>query len=191
MKRGGIVAGQIVHGMRSFVRRGGRSPSVVELNALVLEVCELCRPQIEQAHVRLSVNPAPGEIPVEAELLEIQQVLVNLVQNAAQAVATCERDERRVAIGTRVESGVAVVEVADSGPGFPTELAEKSFAPFFSTKPDGLGMGLSISRTLLERYHGQLWGKNRAGGGAVVGFQLPLVIRNEFPASTSTDCVCR
>ncbi len=83
------------------------------------------------------------------------------------------------------------MEVADSGPGFPNGSAEESFAPFFSTKPEGLGMGLAISRTILERYQGRLWGKNRDQGGAIVGFSLPLSPTHESQAFESTDCLCR
>ncbi|REK09052.1 MAG: hypothetical protein DWQ37_19530 [Planctomycetota bacterium] len=191
LKRAALRAGQIVRSMRNFVRAGGGQRSVVELNALVREVCDLCRPQLEQAQVQWSVDLAVGEIIVEADPLEIQQVVVNLVQNAAQAVAACDREDRHVDIRTCVEGHNATVEVADTGPGFGTAGAEESFAPFFSTKPEGLGMGLSISRTILERHDGRLWGRNRAGGGAVVGFQLPLATEHEQHVSTSNDCICR
>lgn len=191
LKRAALRAGQIVRRMRNFVRAGSGNETLVELNELVREVCDLCRPQLEQADVRLTVNLASAETSIIAEPLEIQQVLVNLVQNALQALAECARDGRQIDMRTRVESGAVFAEVADTGPGFRADCAEQSFTPFFSTRPEGLGMGLAISRTLLERYQGRLWGKNRDLGGAVVSFCLPLARKNESPNRPSTDCVCR
>lgn len=191
LKRAALRAGQIVRRMRNFVRGGTGSGTLVELNDLVLDVCELCRPQFEQDNVRLTANLVSAETAVVAEPLEVQQVLVNLLQNAAQALAECARDARQIDIRTRIDTDAVVAEVTDTGPGFRDSGAEEAFAPFFSTKPEGLGMGLAISRTILERYQGRLWGKNRACGGAVVSFCLPLARTNELPNSPSTDCVCR
>ncbi len=191
LKRTALRAGQIVRRMRNFVRSGSGQAAVVELNELVRDVCDLCLPQLEQANVRLTARLAASATSVRAEPLEIQQVLVNLVQNAAQASASCPREQRQIDIRTDVDSRRVLVEVADAGPGFPAGSVEEAFTPFFTTKPEGLGMGLAISRTILERYQGRLWGDNRAGGGAVVSFSLPFVATDESHASRSTDCVCR
>ncbi len=191
LKRSALCAGQIVRRMRNFVRHGSGQRMLVELNDLIREVCDLCRPQLEQADVHLAASLSSNATSVVAEPLEIQQVLVNLVQNAAQALAECPREKRRIDIRTYTARGSVFVEFTDSGPGFPTGSAEKSFAPFFSTKPEGLGMGLAISRTILERHQGRLWGQNRDSGGAVVSFSLPLPPAHEPQSSQSTDCICR
>jgi C4-dicarboxylate-specific signal transduction histidine kinase len=191
LKRAALRAGQIVRRMRNFVRQGTGRGTLVELNDLVREVCELCRPQLEQSNVHLATSLSSDATSVTAEPLEIQQVLVNLVQNAAQALANYPREQRRIDIRTYTAQGNVIAEVADTGPGFPTGSAEESFAPFFSTKPDGLGMGLAISRTIIERYQGRLWGTNRDNRGAIVGFSLPRSPTYESPANQSSDCVCR
>ncbi len=191
LKRAALRAGQIVRRMRNFVRTGAGGGTLVELNGLVREVCELCRPQLEQADVQLTVRLCINATSVMAEPLEIQQVLVNLVQNSAQALTEYPRKQRRIDIRTYAAAGNVFVEVADTGPGFPTGSAEESFAPFFSTKQEGLGMGLAISRTILDRYHGRLWGDNRNIGGAVVSFCLPRSAIHVSQANQSTDCICR
>ncbi len=191
LKQAALRAGRIVRRMRNFMRPASGNGVVLELNEVVREVCDLCRPQVEQADVRLSTDLAEGTTFVKAEALEIQQVLVNLVQNAAQAMGACPRARREINIRTYVASESATVEVADTGPGFPGKSAEDAFAPFFSTKPEGLGMGLAISRAILERYQGRLWGHNRDTGGAIVGFCLPLVVTNESQTCSPADCICR
>jgi two-component system, LuxR family, sensor kinase FixL len=191
LKQAALRAGRIVRRMRNFVRPTSGKGIVLELNELVREVCDLCRPQLEQADVRLSTDLAAGATFVTAEALEIQQVLVNLVQNAVQALAESPRAQREIKIRTCVASASAFVEVTDTGPGFPPGAAEDAFAPFFTSKPEGLGMGLAISRTILDRYQGRLWGHNRDTGGATVAFCLPLVATNESQAGSSPDCICR
>lgn len=190
-KQAALRAGAIVRRMRQFVRRGTGPSSRVEVSDLVREVSELCRPQLDEASVQLRLETATQPTTVEADALEIQQVLVNLVQNAVQALADCPRARRCVRLRTHVDAGDVYVEVADTGPGFSGPGAQEAFAPFFTTKPDGLGMGLAISRTILERYQGRLWGRNRPEGGALVGFSLPLATAHDAQRSNHADCICR
>ncbi len=191
LKRAALRAGQIVRSMRNFVRAGNGQGTLVELNDLVREVCDLCRPQFEQANVQLAACLSSDATSVIAGPLEIQQVLVNLVQNAAQALAEGPPEKRQIDIRTYAARGRVFVEVADTGPGFPSGSAEDSFAPFFSTRPEGLGMGLAISRTILDRFQGRLWGKNRDSGGAIVCFSLPQPPLHESQATQSANCLCR
>lgn len=191
VKQAALRAGGIVRRMRNFVRPGATQVSRVELADLVREVCDLCRPQLEQMNVQLAVEIAPGPTSIAADAVEIQQVLVNLVQNATQALDARPRDQRTLRIRTFAQADEVHVEVVDSGPGFPGDCIANSFAPFFSTKPDGLGMGLAISRTILERYQGRIWGENPTEGGALVRFCLPNATAHDADPSPRTHCLCR
>ncbi|MEX2113006.1 MAG: ATP-binding protein [Pirellulales bacterium] len=191
IKQAALRAGRIVHRMRNFVRPGTTHVSRVELADLVREVCDLCRPQLEQMNVQLTVAIAPGSSWISADAVEIQQVLVNLVQNAMQALATCPRELRTLQIRTSSGGDEVRVELLDSGPGFPADCVDSSFAAFFSSKADGLGMGLAISRAILERYQGRIWAENPAEGGALVRFCLPISPAHDAESRTHTHCLCR
>jgi two-component system sensor kinase FixL len=177
--------------MRNFVRPASGQLAPVEVNDLVREVCDLCRPQLEDADVRLSADLADVPTSIRADGLEIQQVLVNLIQNATQALSAVPRQQRNICIRTCADANDVQVTVIDSGPGFSSGCPEDSFAPFLSTKADGLGMGLAISRTILDRYQGRIWGDNRLEGGAVVGFRIPYSGTNDSSSTSETHCLCR
>ncbi len=190
IRQAALRGGNIVRRMRNFVRRGTVQAQTIEINELVREVCDLCRPQLDQAGVNLSVEMTPEAVVASADPLEVQQVLVNLLQNAAQSVQTCPRELRSVALRTRVVVNEVWVEIADSGPGFIGQSAEECFAAFFSTKPDGLGLGLAVCRTLLARYQGRIWAEDTVGAGATLVFSLPLQSTHDVKPSDAGHCVC-
>jgi signal transduction histidine kinase len=127
---------------------------------------------------RVEIDLARHHVPlsIQADRIQIEQVVLNLVQNAFEAVR--ERKVRVQAIRVRVSrhlSGEAKVTVEDSGPGIPAEVAASMFEPFFTTKPSGLGMGLAIARSIVQSHHGRLWfERRRRPQGAEVSFSLPL-----------------
>jgi C4-dicarboxylate-specific signal transduction histidine kinase len=190
-KKAALRAGQIVRRMRDFVRPNEPYVADVEINDLVREVVELCR--VEANHtgseilLRLTEQPAV----VAADAIQIQQVLVNLVQNALQAMRDCPRNERRIEIFTDIASDSVQVEVVDTGPGYDTSDTEAVFAPFFTTKHDGLGIGLSICRAIIEQHAGTIWAEAAPGSGAKVCFTLPLSENHVEPARSYSECVCR
>src|SRR5262249_7528755 len=152
----------IVRRMRNFVKRGADQASQVELNDLVREVAELCEPELRRCAVELTLDLSDEPTAVLADPIQIQQVLVNLIQNAMQALRETEGC-KRIAIRTlHAEEGVQV-DVTDSGPGFLQDISRQGdfgeegdpFAPFYTTKADGLGMGLAISRTIIEQHQGR------------------------------------
>ncbi|HET6884321.1 MAG TPA: ATP-binding protein [Pirellulales bacterium] len=172
VKRSALRAGEIVRRMRNFVRRSDDQMLLVDLNDLVREVAELCEPELRRSDAELTLDLC-REASIMADPIQIQQVLVNLVKNALQAMRDSD-GPKIVAIRTSVAAAGARVEVADSGPGFPDDGCDGSFAPFFSTKDDGLGMGLAICQTIIEQHQGRIWAGNRPSGGAIVSFHLPL-----------------
>ncbi len=190
IKHAALRAGNIVRRMRNFVRRGGVQASQVDLNDLVREVCELCRPELRDANVQLTLDLVPRPVLVLADAVQIQQVLVNLIHNAVQAIASSPAPNGALRISTEVGPLEAAVAVFDSGPGLPLEIIENCFQPFFSTKPDGLGMGLAISRSIVEQHQGRIWSENRESGGAVVGFSLPHLHAHDTSTDQHTHCLC-
>jgi two-component system sensor kinase FixL len=176
VKRSALRAGEIVRRMRNFVRRTVDQTSQIDLNDLVREVAELCEPELRRRGVEWTLSLSDDAIAVVADPIQLQQVLVNLVQNAIQAMREVD-GPKRLGIRTSLTPSGAQVDVADSGPGFPDDGQGDSFTPFFSTKADGLGMGLSISRTIMEQHQGRIWAGNRPDGGAIVSFSLPVQAR--------------
>ena len=173
MKHAASRAGAIVRRMRSFVRPGAAQAVEVDLNDLVREVAELCRAEFARSDVAVSLDLCGSPAKIYADALAIEQVLVNLFQNAIQALLAMPRDGRALRVHTWIEAGHAQFEAADSGPGFAAGQQDV-FAPFFTTKPDGLGLGLSISRSIIERHRGRIWAETAPYGGALVRCRLPL-----------------
>ena len=113
-------------------------------------------------------------LPVRADPIQIQQVIVNLIVNAMDATSKMPSAERRVTVDTARADNFAEVSVSDTGPGIPSEKIKEVFEPFFTTKAHGMGLGLSIARTIVVAHNGQIWAENKAGGGAVFRISLPL-----------------
>ena len=172
-----LRAGSIIRNMRNFVRPAPRERRATDLNTLVAEVVELCGPECRQAQVALSLDlAADGPLSVRVDGIQIQQVLVNLVQNALHAMRGTPEEERRLVIRTTRADGCAQVEVRDTGSGFNVEDTESAFNAFYTTRPDGLGLGLAISRSIIHDHQGRLWAVSQRGQGARVLFSFPLAL---------------
>ena len=113
-------------------------------------------------------------MPVRGDRIQLQQVILNLIVNAMDAMSGVPRTGRRITVSTARDADSAEVSVSDAGPGIPSEMLTQVFDPFFTTKPHGMGMGLSIARTIVEAHGGQLSAANRQGGGAIFYIRLPL-----------------
>ena len=167
-------ASQIVRHLRSFVRKDDAQLGPVEINYLVTEVVRLVQPEARQSAVEIATELADGLPRVLADNIQIQQVLVNLVRNAVEAINGGDPERREVRIGTRRGPEDTVEAwVEDSGPGFDDQMAEKVFQPFFSTKAEGMGIGLAISRSIVEAHHGRIWATGEPGRGARFCLALP------------------
>jgi two-component system sensor kinase FixL len=117
---------------------------------------------------------APGAVTVLADRIQVQQVMVNLVRNAVEAMKGQQRAQV-LTISARVVDGMALVQVVDTGAGVTPEGEERLFAPFMSTKRDGMGVGLSICRRIIEAHGGRMWFEPAKGGGAEFNFTLPII----------------
>ena len=167
-------ASDIIRHLRTFVRKEDAQLLPIQLNFLVTEVVRLVHGEARQSGVELAIELADGLPPVMADNIQLQQVLVNLVRNAIEAINGAEIEPRRIRIVTRRGADGSVEAcVEDSGPGFDAKSAEQLFEPFYSTKAHGMGIGLSISRSIVEAHHGRIWARGAPDGGASFHFALP------------------
>jgi two-component system, LuxR family, sensor kinase FixL len=190
VRQAALRAGQIVRRMRNFIRPNAASPTKVDINLLVSEIVELLRPEIERADVDLTLEFDAGGARIDADPIQIQQVIVNLVQNALQAMSGRPVGERRLAIRTSVTEDSVQFDLADSGPGFGESESDAVFAPFHTTKPDGLGIGLAICRSIVEDHQGTIWIGSSVGQGAKISFALPLTAQNDARRHDQSHCIC-
>lgn len=179
-----LRAGTIVHRLRSFIRKDKESKEVVDIRELVSEVAELCTPEARQENVRIEVEYGSDlnsmDTPV-VDVIQIQQVLVNLLQNAIHAMQEVDRTSRLISITIRFETEDELrIDVTDRGRGFTAENVESMFTPFYTTREEGLGMGLAICRSIIGDHGGQFWATSPGvGQGATFSLTLPLVKQNE------------
>lgn len=168
-------AGGVIHNLRTML---GNAPIVREaccLNSLVCEVAEFVNGEMVEQRIKVRQAPAPYLPRVQAARVEMQQVLLNLLLNAAQAMKETPRELRQIEIVTRCEEDLVTVCVRDRGCGIPPDRLGSVFNPFYTTKSSGLGMGLAICRRIIEAHGGQIEARNHESGGAVVFFSLPAL----------------
>jgi PAS domain S-box-containing protein len=172
-----LSAGDIVHHLREFAQKRGSHLEATNLNGLVRNVARLLEREIVKREITLQLDLAPRPIPVRADRIEIEQVLVNLMQNAIDAIREAPSDRQEIQLQVWAAKGMAEVAVRDTGTGVSAAAMEQMFDPFFTTKPNGLGMGLAISRSILAAHRGRIWVKRRADGarGTTIRFTLPLL----------------
>jgi C4-dicarboxylate-specific signal transduction histidine kinase len=170
-------AGQIIRNVRGFVSRQQPDFEVVELPALLEQTLALLDFPVRASGVRIDVHADAADgvpLAVRVNRVEMQQVMVNLLVNAIEAMQQTPAPQRRIVVRIHREPrGMVGVEVSDSGPGVSPELVSTIFEPYVTTKRTGLGMGLMISRTIVESHGGALRHVRQRGGGATFRFSLP------------------
>jgi C4-dicarboxylate-specific signal transduction histidine kinase len=172
----GRRGGEIIRGIRGMVRKGEEVRSPVNLNDVIARVLGFVRSDALERHCALITEAQPALPLVEADQVQLQQVLLNLVVNAFEAMRETPVTERRVIIRSERESdGRVRVSVRDFGAGLPTEEPRRIFERFFSTKREGMGMGLTIARSIIASHGGELAAANAQDGGACVYFSLPVI----------------
>jgi two-component system sensor kinase FixL len=166
-----LRAGQIIKRLREFVARGESDRRPEDLRKLIEEASALALVGVKEAGVNVSFDYDLAIGSVMADRIQIQQVILNLMRNALEALQ--EVDRRELQVSTRqVDPGTVEIAVKDTGPGIAPEIAEKLFQPFMTTKAQGMGVGLSISRTIVEAHGGRLWAEPNPEGGTI--FYLTL-----------------
>jgi two-component system sensor kinase FixL len=169
-----LRAGEIIHRLRQLVRKEPPRRERIDLNGLIADALRFVDSDLRDLAIRVDLDLCKEPVCVDADGVQIEQVVLNLVRNALDAIRAAADGRRELRISTRSVGGVGEVEIRDNGGGLPDGESELIFAPFFTTKTDGLGMGLSISLSIIETHGGRLWARANAEGGACVCFNLPL-----------------
>jgi two-component system sensor kinase FixL len=168
-----LRSGQIIRHLREFVARGEPDKTIESLHALIKEVSSSAGVSSNAAPLEMSLCLNAPDDDVLMDKVQISQVLLNLIRNAREAMIGVSHP--RVTISTRAAEGDAVrVDVADRGSGLSDEVKGRLFQPFLTTKSTGKGLGLSISKSIIEAHDGQLWGESNPAGGTIFSFTLPL-----------------
>jgi PAS domain S-box-containing protein len=171
--REGKRAGEVVGRIRALIRKAPARKDAVAINDAILEVIALTRTEAANNSVSVRTQLAEGLPRVQGDRVQLQQVLLNLILNAIDAMREVGEKERELLISTRNGPGGVSVEVRDSGPGFAPAALERVFEAFYTTKPGGLGLGLSICRSIIEAHNGRLWASPNTPRGAIFGFIAP------------------
>ena len=174
-----LRAGQIIRRLRDFVSRGESERRVESINKLIEEASALALVGAKEHGVRVRMQVDQGHDLIVADKVQIQQVLLNLFRNAIESVAQSTRRELQVSSRPSGD-GMVEVAVADTGPGISPDIAAQLFQPFVTTKPQGMGVGLSISRTIIEAHGGQIWTEPNPGGGAIFKFTLRALSKEDI-----------
>ena len=170
----GLRAGQVLRAIRGLIRRDNGEETAVDLRALAGEAVRVLEPQARQHGVTVRLEDGEMLPTVSGNATQIEQVMVNLMLNGVQAVAAHRLARREVVVAATRNGDAVEVAVSDSGGGIDAGVASQLFSPFVTTKAHGLGLGLAISRTIVEKHGGRLWATNTPDEGATFHFSLPL-----------------
>ena len=171
-----LRAGAVIRLLREFTGRGDSERSVEDINAVVEEICKLAMLGTASDQIDLELNLAAALPPVLIDHVQIQQVVLNLVRNSIDALSDCET--RTITVATVPGDDMVEVVVRDNGPGLPSEVRDRAFEPFVSTKPDGIGIGLSICRTIVEAHGGRIAVDTSTEQGTGFRFSVPAFVES-------------
>jgi C4-dicarboxylate-specific signal transduction histidine kinase len=170
-------ASEVIRRLRSLLRKTPFEVRDIDLNEIVRETEEFISALSAVAVARqvdLSDSITQVPLPIRGDRIQLQQVILNLIMNAIDAMSDMPSARRKIAVRTRRIGDFAEVSISDAGPGIPPDKLKEVFEPFFTTKAQGMGIGLSIARTIVEAHNGQIYAENQTDGGAIFRVMLPL-----------------
>ena len=175
-------ASEVIRRMRSLLKKAPFDPKKLDFNEVVRATVEFLSALAVGRKVQLDCFPAPVALPIIGDHIQLEQVILNFVVNGIDAMKDIPAEKRIISIRTsRVENFVQL-SVSDRGPGIPEDKLKEVFEPFYTSKAEGMGMGLSIARTIIEAHHGLIWAENRDHGGASFRIRLPLCTNGARPS---------
>jgi len=179
-------AAEVIRRLRLWLKKGEVQQHSLRINKVVRDVLKLIRTDLNSQNVTVTTELAQNLPTVTGDSVQLQQVLVNLVFNACDAMADSNAPERRLFIRTGIENGsrAVIVSVTDRGSSIPEKKMEEIFEPFFTTKEKGMGLGLSVCRSIIDAHRGKLWATNNADRGATFHFLLPIGASDKGAVST-------
>ena len=179
----GLHASAVIERVRSMVKNEQRGAVSFDITNAIRDVVLLLHSDAEMRKISVSVQAEPQIPAVRGDRVQLQQVVLNLLLNAFDAMKDSDRSDRTVLLNiARIDERMLKVSVTDAGPGLPAGSPERVFDAFYTTKSNGLGMGLSISRSIIEAHGGRLWAENNLTRGATFSFTIPIATRAEFGA---------
>jgi signal transduction histidine kinase len=172
--RDGNRASDVIMRLRALFGRKESTTEALDLNDTAREVIALSLSELQRSRVVLQTELADDLPPVTGDRIQLQQVILNLLRNASDAMSGIDDRPRRLLIRTERDAGEHVrLSVQDAGAGFEPQAANRLFEAFYTTKSDGMGIGLSVSRSIIESHHGHLWAAPNEGPGATFSFSIP------------------
>jgi PAS domain S-box-containing protein len=174
IRRDNQRASEVLSRVRSFLKKAPFERKNKDLSQIVRDTVGLLSRLAASRDAGLASETTSGELLINCDQTQLQQVIINLILNAMDAMSQMPAANRKITITTTRVENFADVIVSDTGPGISADMVKMVFEPFFSTKPEGMGMGLSIVRTIVEAHGGQIWTEAKAGNGAVFHIRLPL-----------------
>ena len=168
-------ASGVIRGLRALAKKSDPQLARLDIDDVIREVLALTTSELRRLGVALQTDLVAGDRPVLGDRVQLQQVLLNLIMNGVEAMSgVTERARELMVYSSLADPGSVLVSVEDTGTGLDPAVAERLFEPFFTTKSEGLGMGLSICRSIVEAHSGRLWASPRAPHGAAIRFTVPI-----------------
>src|SRR4051794_26128443 len=174
-------ASEVIRRLRSVLKKTPFEVRDIDLNETVGNVMEFVRALAEGRHVGLKYAPAATGLHIRGDPVQLQQVIVNLIINAMDAISEAQPKQREVSVAAFLSGAYAEIRVGDTGPGIAADHLKSVFNPFFTTKPQGMGMGLAIVRTIIEAHRGQVVAENQPSGGALFTIRIPIARGRSTP----------
>jgi PAS domain S-box-containing protein len=177
-----LRASDVIRHLRDFLRKGEPKRQWCDVSDLVRDAVRLIEPETRQHGIDLTLDLAATPLRVEVDRVQVEQVVLNLLRNSVEALAAKDTGQRQLSLHTGAGAdAMVIISVSDSGVGLPCAAESKIFDAFFTTKEHGLGLGLSISRSIIAAHGGQLWARSNPSEGTTVAFTLPGTVSNRLP----------
>ena len=167
-------ASEVIRRLRSVLKKTPFEMKYIDLNETVRQAIGFVAAVAHGRSIALKYGTTAADLNVKGDAVQLQQVVLNLIINAMDAISDAEAKEREVSVTTNLSGASAEIRISDTGSGIATGDLKNVFDPFFTTKPQGIGMGLAIVRTIVEAHHGQIFAANQSSGGAFFTIRLPI-----------------